>query len=567
MSTRAQRKLDFPVRKSTRSQRKLKPVEEVQDENSPLIALKPRTPRKRTKKSAKDVENEENVENICVKPVGVSPSKKKKESRTLIDTDENLSVKPVRNNSRRQTNASPSQVKDSDTPVKNVRRLTGRKLLESPPRPPMRCLLPETPKTPKTVLQIHKQDSTPYQKAKKVLHTAKPDRLVCREKETEQITEFLEENISGGSSGSLYISGAPGTGKTAVLTTVIDKIQKKYHCKTVYVNCMTLKDSQAIFSRLASDITGKQTTCRTAKDAMVFLEKHFTSKGSSIILVLDEIDQLDSKRQNILYTMFEWPALPKSRLVLIGIANALDLTDRILPRLQARPNCKPKLLNFTPYTKNQIVKVLQDRLEKLEIDGTPVMEPSAVQFCARKVSAVAGDMRKALDVCRRAVEMVEKDVKSQSVLKPTSVECNSPSKSPPVPKKIGITHIASVVSEVYDSKMSSAQQERQTIPLQQKLAVCTMLLLSKEGKFKEVTIGKLQETYNKLCKRRQVTCVDQSEFFTLCDLIASQGILAIKKGKEARLAKVSLKYDEQELEHALQDKLLISSILQQGIPK
>lgn len=30
---------------------------------------------------------------------------------------------------------------------------------------------------------------------------------------------------------------------------------------------------------------------------------------------------------------------------------------------------------------------------------------------------------------------------------------------------------------------------------------------------------------------------------------------------------VSLKYDEQELEHALQDKLLISSILQQGIPK
>lgn len=44
-----------------------------------------------------------------------------------------------------------------------------------------------------------------------------------------------------------------------------------------------------------------------------------------------------------------------------------------------------------------------------------------MQFCARKVSAVAGDMRKALDVCRRAVEMVEKNVKSQSVLKPTSV--------------------------------------------------------------------------------------------------------------------------------------------------
>lgn len=39
------------------------------------------------------------------------------------------------------------------------------------------------------------------------------------------------------------------------------------------------------------------------------------------------------------------------------------------------------------------------------------MEPSAIQFCARKVAALAGDMRKALDVCRSAVEMVEVDVR------------------------------------------------------------------------------------------------------------------------------------------------------------
>ena len=48
-----------------------------------------------------------------------------------------------------------------------------------------------------------------------------------------------------------------------------------------------------------------------------------------------------------------------------GIANALDLTDRILPRLQARPKCKPELLNFPPYTKDQIVAVLTDRLQKV----------------------------------------------------------------------------------------------------------------------------------------------------------------------------------------------------------
>lgn len=82
-------------------------------------------------------------------------------------------------------------------------------------------------------------------------------------------------------------------------------------------------------------------------------------------MVLDEIDQLDSKNQEILYTIFEWPSLQKSRLVLIGIANALDLTDRILPRLQARPNCKPQLLNFAPYSKDQIANIIKDRLKKV----------------------------------------------------------------------------------------------------------------------------------------------------------------------------------------------------------
>jgi cell division control protein 6 len=52
------------------------------------------------------------------------------------------------------------------------------------------------------------------------------------------------------------------------------------------------------------------------------------------ILVLDEIDQLESKNQDVLYTVFEWPALASSRLALVGIANTLDLTDRVLPRLQ-----------------------------------------------------------------------------------------------------------------------------------------------------------------------------------------------------------------------------------------
>lgn len=48
-----------------------------------------------------------------------------------------------------------------------------------------------------------------------------------------------------------------------------------------------------------------------------------------------------------------------------------------------------------------------------ECDLTPyplqglTFDPTAIEFCARKVSAASGDARKALDVCSLAVELAE----------------------------------------------------------------------------------------------------------------------------------------------------------------
>jgi len=47
------------------------------------------------------------------------------------------------------------------------------------------------------------------------------------------------------------------------------------------------------------------------------------SDGSGVcwwfsVLVVDEMDSLDCKSQDVLYTMFEWPSLANSKLILIG---------------------------------------------------------------------------------------------------------------------------------------------------------------------------------------------------------------------------------------------------------
>ena len=53
------------------------------------------------------------------------------------------------------------------------------------------------------------------------------------------------------------------------------------------------------------------------------------------------------------------------------------------------------------------MRIIQSRLE-----GVPgnIVDPDAVQFASRKVAAVSGDARRALDICRRAVELAESDV-------------------------------------------------------------------------------------------------------------------------------------------------------------
>lgn len=71
-------------------------------------------------------------------------------------------------------------------------------------------------------LIVHLSDTgTCYQQAKLVLNTAVPDRLPAREQEMGVIRNFLKEYICGKKAGSLYLSGAPGTGKTACLSRIL----------------------------------------------------------------------------------------------------------------------------------------------------------------------------------------------------------------------------------------------------------------------------------------------------------------------------------------------------------
>lgn len=154
----------------------------------------------------------------------------------------------------------------------------------------------------------------------------------------------------------------PGTGKTAMLTEVMRAMENEidqldFTVKTVMINCMSMKEPKQIYVKLveswkstnavvqADVIKQAHELMNAKKDVLKYKEKKkrderiYKTDLVNSVVVLDEIDSLKTKEQDVLYKVFEWASLPNSRLVLIGIANALDLTDRILPRLRAK-NCK-----------------------------------------------------------------------------------------------------------------------------------------------------------------------------------------------------------------------------------
>ena len=59
-------------------------------------------------------------------------------------------------------------------------------------------------------------------------------------------------------------------------------------------------------------------------------------------------------------------------------------------------------MTFQPYTFKQLQTIVLSRMR-----GLKAFDEDAIQLAARKVAALSGDARRALDICRRATEIAE----------------------------------------------------------------------------------------------------------------------------------------------------------------
>merc|ERR1719331_1410620 len=192
----------------------------------------------------------------------------------------------------------------------------------------------------------------------------------------------------------------PGTGKTAICLEVLEQLRSTSSFVLVHVNAMRLGAPSQIFKEIADDLLPDRASSNGARNA---LARYFSTRQAEdpvIVLLIDEVDCLMTSNQAVLYNVFDWLAIPRARLVLAAISNTMDLPERMLPRVASRFHIER--VDFAPYTKSQIYEILRCRLQgqhALDSFGDVVLK-----LCAARVAGSSGDIRKALQVCRRAIE-------------------------------------------------------------------------------------------------------------------------------------------------------------------
>jgi len=103
--------------------------------------------------------------------------------------------------------------------------------------------------------QPHVDDETSLASFRRALDTSSPENLPGRESQIYEVKQFLLSHLEEKRPGSLYISGAPGTGKTAVVRYVLSEIMKeseasgnkKMEFGQIFINCMCRRSGKEIY--------------------------------------------------------------------------------------------------------------------------------------------------------------------------------------------------------------------------------------------------------------------------------------------------------------------------------
>jgi origin recognition complex subunit 1 len=433
--------------------------------------------------------------------------------------------------------------------------------------------------------------STPYSQARTTLHvSAVPASLPCRSNEFSTVYSHLYSAIADGSGACIYISGTPGTGKTATVREVVASLHQAVldeeldDFNFVEINGMKVTEPHQSYSLLWEALKGDRVSPHHALSLLEQEFSHPSPRRIPCVVLMDELDQLVTKNQSVMYNFFNWPAMRHSRLIVLAVANTMDLPERTLSnKISSRLGLTR--ITFPGYTHTQLMEIISSRLE-----GVPgnIVDQDAIQFASRKVAAVSGDARRALDICRRAVELAEQSQPKSEL--PTGEEdepmANTPSRKgrnqakPHEDKAVGSDKplprvtIATIKQAINEATSSPLAQHLRSVSLSSKLFLAAILARLRRTGVAESTFGDVAVEAKRIADVADTSLIHE---FLLLDsntekssdivpmilalsgaamALVEAGIIAMEaRGRGGRASKIRLRIGEEEVKSALMGDL------------
>ncbi|XP_042178344.1 origin recognition complex subunit 1 isoform X3 [Oncorhynchus tshawytscha] len=425
---------------------------------------------------------------------------------------------------------------EEETMVRKTRGRNGKASARTPCKTPSKKVTPSTPRhaTPSIPSRTvpARQPGNILEEARARLHVSSvPESLPCREQEFQDIYNFVESKVMDGTGGCMYISGVPGTGKTATIHEVIRCLQHASDMdeiptfRFIEINGMKMTDPHQAYVQILQKLTDQKVT---ADHAAALLEKRFSNpapKKETTVLLVDELDLLWTRKQNVMYNLFDWPTRRHARLVVLTIANTMDLPERIMiNRVASRLGLTR--MSFQPYSFKQLQQIITSRLNKVK-----AFEEDALQLVSRKVAALSGDARRCLDICRRATEICE-----HSTSHPSSAGL------------VRMNHVMEALDEMFSSSYITAIR---CASLQEQLFLRAVIAEFRRLGLEEATFQQVFVQHRALSRVEGLQPISVSEGLAVCQRLGACRLLLLEASRLDMLQRVRLNVSQDDVLYAL----------------
>ncbi|ADI72933.1 orc1/cdc6 family replication initiation protein [Methanohalobium evestigatum Z-7303] len=358
-------------------------------------------------------------------------------------------------------------------------------------------------------------------KSKEVLRPSyTPEFLPHRDRQINSLATILVSALRGDTPSNILIYGKTGTGKTAATRHVGFELEKKSEnlntfCSVLYINCEIIDTQYRLVANLARQF-GEDIPMTGWPTDQVFtkFKETIDSKQQVLIIILDEVDKLIKKGDDVLYNLSRINEdLKNSKVSIIGVSNDLKFTEFLDPRVKS--SLGEEEIVFPPYDAEQISDILHQRAEMAYKEG--VLDDMVIPLCSAFAAQEHGDARRALDLLRVSGELAERESK----------------------QVVEERHVRNAQEKIENDRIVEVVR---TLPTQSKLALYSVILLRKNG-YVNVTTGEVYNVYRQLSQNIDMDILTQRRVTDLISELDMLGILnavVVSKGRYGRTKEIDL---------------------------